>query len=109
MSFRGLLNQRIVIETPTITQDDILAPTRTWTPKYSNVKCRMEELSSDERLILGRQGTEATHRFFVLPGMTITNKERIRDGSTVYDIISVVDMRGRRKIHHTEIVANIMT
>jgi len=109
MSFRGLLNQSITIQTPAVTQDDIGGPVRAWSNKYASLRCRREQLTSLERLLTGREGVEATHRFFVEPDKSITPKMRIRDGSDLYDIVSVVDQRGRRKIHHTEIVAALRT
>jgi len=105
MSFKGLLNQSITIQTPAVTQDSIGGPDRSWANKYTGLRCRREQLTAIERLVAGREGVEATHRFFIEAGKGITEKMRIRDGSDLYDIVSVVPQRGRRKIHHIEIVA----
>ena len=102
MSFRGLCNQTMTVQRPTVSQDDIGAPTRTWTNRYSGKKCRLEQLTDTERLVAGREGVEATHRLYYLPDLTIAEKDRVRIDSTKYEIESVVEARAMSKVHHYE-------
>lgn len=68
-----------------------------------DVPCMIQALSASERAILGSEGVEITHRMFCeLQSETLTEKDRVVAGSTIYEINLVDDVAGMN--HHLELL-----
>jgi len=107
MSFDSLLNQSCTIQRYSLKQTDVLGRKEVWSAVFPNVKCRIEQLSDDKRLIAGRDGEVATHICYVQPATTATVKDRLISGGLTYDIVSVEESRGAKSVHHYEIILNL--
>jgi len=105
MSFEGLLNQTCTIQASTVGHDDVGGIEDDWAALYTDISCRVAQLSSQERLMLGREGETATHRIYLLPTATgVTVRNRAISGGSTFDIVSAEESRGSAAVHHYELV-----
>lgn len=111
MSFFSLLNTTCDVQRATLKQTDMKTSRQVWTNMsgYTSIPCRIEILSSTERVILGREGVQATHRIYIAAGYTVTEADRIVCGSSTYDLISVLPYQGASVNHHTELIVILRT
>ena len=111
MSFDSLLTQTLTLRRPTVKTSEIGSPKRRWSTVSgaSALPCRVEQLSSMERLIAGREGLQATHRCFVGPSIPILAKDRVIVSDVTYDIEGVNESRGRNTVHHYEALLQLLT
>ena len=107
MSFESLLTQTCDIQRYSLRQNDTLGQKKVWSTVFDDVKTRVEQLSSEERLILGREGMVATHRAYVMPTTTTTVKDRLISGGITYDITGADESRGANSVHHYELTLNL--
>lgn len=105
MSFDSHLDDTCTIQSQTIAADDVGAGKPTWTDAYTDEPCRIEQLSSNERMILGREGAVATHRVYLGRGATgITVQHRMLANSASWDIVSAEPSPSEATIHHHELI-----
>jgi len=105
MSFESHLNQACTIQVSTVTHDDVGGIEDSWAALHTSIPCRVAQLSSQERLMLGREGETATHRIYLLPTATgVTVRNRAISGGATYDIVSAEESRGAASVHHYELI-----
>ena len=110
MSFNSLLCDTATIERRSVKQGELGEAKRKWTTLYSNVPCRVVELSANESVIQSREGVATTHRIFSTDGYTsVTERDRVVTGGVTYDIISVDRPKGFGSIHHVEWTVSVLT
>ena len=102
MSFDSLLNTTATIERESSGgADDYGGKVRGWSTLLS-FRCNIQPVSGEEKAAAGSQGVAITHKMFARPfPMTVTEKDRVKVGSTIYDIESIGDAAGRG--HHVEV------
>ena len=102
MSFDSLTSQTALVRRPVTTQSDTLTPSRIFSNVYTDMPCRLEQLTSREREIAGREGLEATHRLYYGPSYTLTQADRVTIETVVYEVEGVEAVRAASDIHHYE-------
>lgn len=97
MSLSSIYNQSANIErnpTPGVA-DSQGGAVRNWAILLSGTPCMIQALSANERAMYGSDGVEVTHRMFCNPQSEIINeRDRVKIGTIVYDIILVDDVAG---------------
>lgn len=101
MTFTGLLNTTVNVETQTRTRDTYGTWTEAWSTKYSGMPCRVQPLSGSEQQIYGSERVVATHRIYCETDYSITEVNRIKHGSVYYNILFVANAAGHG--HHQQI------
>jgi len=107
MSFTGLLDETITIQTVAYSQSNISGKNETWTARYTSIPARIEELTANERLMAGREGWERTHRIYIDPAYSaVAPSDRVVDsGSVVYQLEEVKEAKAFSGVHHYELMA----
>lgn len=84
MSVRSMLNSTCDVFTLTTGQSGMGGVTETYsaTARLKDEPCRIRELSSDERVMLGREGVNSTHRIYFRGGTTINDTDKITNIKT---------------------------
>ena len=105
MSFSGLLNRTCTIERirDTDNRGAVGGPKPVWSSVYTNLPCRIEQLSAAERAVAGREGAVSTHRVYFEAGNTILFRDRLTDdNSATYDLEEPENIDGAKDAHHIE-------
>ena len=85
----GRLRTRLVIEAPAETPDGAGGVTRTYT-EDSTVWAAIELVAGGYRFATDRSGQTVTHRITLRVGPDLTVQHRLRDGTRIYQIRSVL-------------------
>lgn len=72
---------------------------KTWANLISDLKCRIEPLSAQERLQSQAEGKYRTHRLYCFPAdvTAVTEADRVLFDSRYFDIVAINDWRDRLK------------
>lgn len=105
MSFESHMTDTYTLRRYKLKQDEVGGPKEIFSnvAAETDADCRIETLSSYERLILGREGNVATHRMFV-KSTVATTKDEILSGGVTYDVTSVEKAPGSTATHHYELI-----
>ena len=105
--YSALLNSSADIQRFTSTGVDAHGqPTGAWANSSTGIKCRIRELagvSNANNEIIDSSGTAvvASHEVWLLPGVSITEKDRVVHGGITYDVQFVVSRPGGT-VHHVK-------
>ena len=80
---------KLSVEREIIISDGIGGGSSIWAEVYSDIDCAFIPLSGQERLELARLNHSATHNVYILPQITITEKDRIIFRGKRYDIRNI--------------------
>lgn len=105
MSLAKLCNQLATIERPD--EMPMRGPmgdhTVTWYTLLEDVPCMIQQLSAAEREVFGGEGLDVSHRcFMLLQSETLTEKNRLKVGTQIYEIHLVEDVAALG--HHLELL-----
>ena len=92
----GRLRHKVLIESETITQDAYGAPTRTWAT-FATVWASVMPLSGREYFEAGKTMSDVSTRIQIRYGTGITPQMRVKFGTRIYSIVSVINMDERNK------------
>jgi len=106
-NFDSLLNTVCDIETRSITQSSTTGQkVVTWTNKYRNIACRLDQASGGERYGEQQKLSFATHILFIGISYSIAVTDRIKIGTGYYDILNVANAGGHS--HHQELSLQVV-
>lgn len=91
----GQLDRRIVIQTPTLTQNAEGAALPAW-GIFAEVWARKEDLSGEELFIAQKEDAEITTQWTIRHLSGLRNDMRISYAGQYYDILSILEI-GRRE------------
>lgn len=92
----GDLDQRLSLEAPVDTPDDIGGVTRAWTP-VDAIWARVTPLAGGEQFAGEREESQLTHRVLIRWRPDVTGAMRLRQGSRIFIIHAALDWDGRRR------------
>jgi len=90
------LNMRLLLEAPIDAQDSIGGIVRTWS-LVSEVWASVRPLSSAQRLAADGAQSLVTHAVTLRWRPDVTGAMRLRDGTRVFEILSIADAQGERR------------
>lgn len=92
----GTLRRRIVIETPTETQDTFGEPDVTWS-EFASIRASVEPLAGREFFQSRQFDAEISTRFIMRYVSGITAKMRVKYDSRYFDINAVINVDDRNR------------
>ena len=105
MSFSGLLNAEMDVQTRGVTVDAYGGQTETPATLYTAQPCRVDTLSKQKQADLMRAGITATHKIYCDGDMTILPEYYLISGGVTYRVVDVVDVGGASNTtHHLELL-----
>ena len=93
MSNPGQLNRRLVLEAPVEVDDGAGGVTRGY-QAVTTLWASVTPVSAQDEFAAARLGVRVTHRIGLRAWSAITTRHRLRDGSTIYRIVSFRDRDG---------------
>ncbi len=106
MSFSSLLDQAIAIERPTVGQNDVGGPERTFNA-IGTSRCRIEELSAIELTQMGREAEAEVFRIYLPAGTDVKTSDIGKVGTTTYNFEGPRSIRGASSEHHIQVLAAV--
>lgn len=107
MSFNSLLNTKCDIQYKIETQNTTTGQkVISYANRNVNVKCRLDEETGNEQWIQNEKIYKGSHILFLVTGLTILKTDRVKIGTTYYDILNIADAGGQG--HHTELVLQVI-
>jgi SPP1 family predicted phage head-tail adaptor len=97
----GLLNQTLILQTFTSTDDGMGGTVDTWADAGS-FRGRISSLSTQERMAQDKEQAFYTHKIFCDP-MNVSHKDRIKWGDYYFEIVGISNPS--ELYHHLEIQA----
>jgi len=105
MSFGGLLINSATISSKSITVGPIGDKVEIRAARHTSIPCRIDALSVAEREMLGRSGTESTHRVFIDGAYTgILDSDAISVDGVEYELTGVQPIQDSGGVHHYELL-----
>jgi len=95
----GLLNQTLILQTFTVTDDGQGGVVESWSD-YGSFRGRISSLSTQERMAQDKETAFYTHKVFCDP-MSVSHKDRIKWGNYYFEIVGVSNPS--ELYHHLEI------
>ena len=109
MSFQGLLVHTVDLVRVVSNQNATTGSREeTSTTTARSVRCRMRTLSAEERVAIGAENVVSTHRFMFQPTVIIDASYRIKWGSDLYKVNTVVPHYMATTLHHYEVDATLV-
>jgi SPP1 family predicted phage head-tail adaptor len=101
MSDPGLLNRRLVLEAPVESADGSGGVTRGFA-EMATLWVSVTPVSAARAIEAERLGAKVTHRLHLRFSDDITTRNRFRDGSRIYRIVTIRDRDGRKRFLEIE-------
>lgn len=102
MSFNSLLNKICTIQKVTETQDASNQLVKTWSNKYTGIKCRLDQNDGREQMGDNKILTQATHVLFLEFTVNVLVTDRVIVEGRTYNVLQVGDAGGHG--HHRELL-----
>lgn len=95
----GPMRKRVAIQTATRPRDDYGEPIPSWSTD-ATVWASIEPLNGRELVSAQQQHAETTHRVRMRfqPGTTVTAQKRLLFGSRIFEIISVINHKEKKRM-----------
>ena len=95
----GQLDQRVTVERFTSTEDELGQPIEAWAPLFT-CWAAVEPLTGREYLAAQAAVSEVTAKIRMRFRPWMTNTDRVIHEGTIYNIVSLIDVRsGNRELH----------
>jgi SPP1 family predicted phage head-tail adaptor len=102
----GKLRQRIIIEQATKTQDHDGSAIETWST-FTAVQASIEPISGREYFAAETTQADVTHRISLRHIAGIVPKLRVKYGTRIFDILSVINVGDRNQYWSTPSIFNL--
>lgn len=88
---RSLLIHRMDLEERTESTGEYMDSQYVWSKKRRNVRCRLQPIKAQEKIMAMREGVKITHKLFLEAAVPVNETNRWTKGSRIFHIKGVID------------------